>query len=370
MPTETRESNKGHKYLTIAEYLRRQITDGGLKAGDRLPKFSEMRSQFGATPTTVERVYSLLESEQLVVREQGRGIFVARPQVPVSKGAIALCSPLPSMDHAGAAYWSQLTAGIREALPDDNQNLILCNDVHSGLVDQCDGMLLLIYTPIETILEHVPQSFPMVSVVIPRTGIVSVISDETGGFCQAVEHLLSLGHRRIAHLSDGTIGSQSMWRRDSYRAALRNAGIEPKAEWVLEGDPKEVVLNYLEWGRDRMKRWLQDGFAELGCTALTAQNDEIAVGAMQVLQDAGIQIPEQLSVTGFDSTIWCDFVQPTLTSVELPLRKIGVLASEILQQQIRGERPAGICLEDKAETICLPTRLTIRQSAATVSMRS
>lgn len=362
MTIETQDTNKAHKYLSIAEHLRRQINEGDLKTGDRLPKFSELRALFGATPTTVERVYSLLESENLVVREQGRGIFVAGPQTPVLKSTVTLCVRVPLLDHSGAAYWSQLTEGIRETLKTESQSLTLRDDVEPGLAEQNDGLLLMTYATNEQILDCVPRDFPMVSVFIPREGVVSVVADEEGGSRQAVQHLLQLRHRRIAHMTDGSDGSQMVQRLSGYQAALQGAGIEPQENWVLRGDPRASIQNYLEWGRDKMRQWLKEGWSELGCTALTTQNDEMAVGALQVLQDAGIKIPEEVSVIGFDSTIWCDFVSPTLTSVEMPLRKVGVLAAEILQQQIRGERPGGINAENDAASLCLPTRLVVRRS--------
>lgn len=362
MSTETRDSGKSHKYLSIAEHLRRQIHDGELKAGDRLPKFSEMKSLFGATPTTVERVYSLLESEKLVVRENGVGIFVAQPQVSPLKSAIAICGQMPLMEYSGAASWSILTEGVREVTRRYGQTLSLCEEIHPGIADQTDGLILITHTWIERILERVPATFPMVSLVIPRKGILSVISDDTGGQRLAVEHLLSLGHRRIATLNDGGDGLQAFWRLESYRATLRAAGIEPREEWVRYGNPEVVINNYLEWGRNKMKQWLAEDWKELGCTAIAAQNDEMAVGAMQVLQEAGYRIPEDISIVGFDSTIWCDLVTPTLTSVEVPFRQMSVMAAEILQEQILGERKPGMCGENKAENILLPTRLVIRQS--------
>jgi LacI family transcriptional regulator len=109
-----------------------------------------------------------------------------------------------------------------------------------------------------------------------------------------------------------------------------------------------------------MKKWLSDGWRETGCTAILAQNDVAAIGVMQILQEEGIRVPDDVSVMGFDGTEICDLVSPRLWSVMLPLAQIGAKAVEILNRQIAGEADAG-------ETILLPLHLRQGESVARIA---
>src|SRR5690606_19753497 len=120
-------------------------------------------------------------------------------------------------------------------------------------------------------------------------------------------------------------------RREGYRAALCEAGIEPRHEW------ERLLWNWGEFvlrGRRGMKDWFADGFSKTGITALLVQNDRAAIGAIQALQQAGLRVPHDVSVVGFDSTDECELSSPRLTSVHVPLAEIGNAAVEMLMQQI------------------------------------
>jgi len=125
--------------------------------------------------------------------------------------------------------------------------------------------------------------------------------------------------------------------------------------WKPTGQP------YLEWGLEHMQAWLEDDWEAAGCTAILVQNDAGAVGVMQVLQKAGIKVPEQVSVMSFDGTEICDFVSPRLSAVALPLPQIGMKAVEALNRQISGE-------PSSAESILLP--LSLRPGESVASARS
>lgn len=345
----------------VTNAMRQKIRMGQLKPGDRLPSYSAMVAEHGVAVATVDRIYNFLEQEGLIVREQGRGTFVAQPKSQARKGSIGVYGPLPGASNGGSTYWSELSNGIAQTLQAAGQNLTVVDWVSAAIAEQCDGLLIMTFKPLNEILQHVPPSFPLVAVVIPCAGVTSVVADDTGGVRQCVQHLLGLGHRKIAYLSDGTGGVQSNWRLASYRHTLADAGIEAPECWIRRPDGEDVTIDFFAWGRDTMQRWLQADWSELGFTALLTQNDEMAAGAMQALQAAGIEVPRQVSVAGFDGTPWCDYLTPSLTSVEMPLRAMGSTAAQLLLQQIEGERSVKL-----AETVTLPTRLAIRDSVSTV----
>lgn len=349
------------KYQRIAQRLREQIRSGELQPEDRLPSFSEMRLQYGATTTTVERVYSLLEQEGLVKREKGRGIFVAQPHAVRTNGVIGIVG----LEHTPAAVshpWSMhLLAGIREAAGQANKELLLYHQLSNSAIkwEKVDGVLNLEpYGP--NILPHLPIGMPFVSALTRINGTVSVVADEAGGVRLAIEHLLNLGHRRIAYLITHATPKVPFLRPRiaAYQDALGDAGIEPNPRWLrhlaLNGSP-----SYQEHGYNNMVQWLADDWHELGCTALLAQNDDTAIGAMQALQEAGIRIPDDVSVVGFDGTEIGKYCTPHLTTISMPLQAIGRQAMELLLRQIQEEPIPPAAVE-------LPTHLEVRASTKSI----
>ena len=163
----------------------------------------------------------------------------------------------------------------------------------------------------------------------------SVIADEALGIGLAVKHLVDLGHLRIAYLvSTSAPSSVETARLNAYREALLANDIVPREGWVHD---MRDMGGMLERGRFGMDAWLRDGFLQQGCTALMVQNDRAALGAMDVLVAAGIRVPDDLSVIGFDSTSECEVMRPRLTSVRIPLETIGSNAVHILTRTLRDE---------------------------------
>lgn len=344
------------KYRVLAEKLRRQIQNGALNPGDRLPSFSEMRVQFGATPTTVERVYALLERDHLIVRQHGRGVYVAYPQAPPASGVIGVTG----LEDVFLRHpWGvQLMEGVREATERVEKEVLLLHRDSAIQWEKVDGVLNL-EPAVENVLPRLPPSIPFVSVLTPVKNHANVVADEVGGVREAMEHLLSLGHRRIAYLISHKTPDVEFLRPRiaAYQDALRDAKIRPHKKWLWHLKYRD---SYRESGWRDMTQWLSEDWSTLGCTALLTQNDDVAIGAMQALGEAGLQVPRDVSVIGFDGTEIGQYCTPHLTSVALPLRKIGRRAVEMLFQQMDQEEFPS----EKRETIILSTHLKLRASTA------
>ena len=108
-----------------------------------------------------------------------------------------------------------------------------------------------------------------------------------------------------------------------------------------------------------MQVWLQEDWRALGCTAILAQNDHMAIGVMQVLQEANLDVPGEVSVMGVDGTELCDHTTPRLSSVQLPLEQIGARAVDLLVEQIESGQP-------EEQIIVLPAKLRAAASTAPV----
>ncbi|WP_199440385.1 LacI family DNA-binding transcriptional regulator [Umezawaea beigongshangensis] len=157
------------------------------------------------------------------------------------------------------------------------------------------------------------------------SGVDTVNDDGEQGGALAVDHLVSLGHRRIAHL-DGGEGSGSGARRRGYLTAMAGHGLPAR---IVSSEYTDAA------GARAVRELLAAG--ELP-TALVACNDLNAVGAVSALEEAGLRVPRDVSVVGYDNTALAALRHVSLTTVDQPRNEIGRLAAESLLQRVRGER--------------------------------
>ena len=118
------------------------------------------------------------------------------------------------------------------------------------------------------------------------------------------------------------------------RRALAEAGVEEGLDWKREAPCCATPRIAIENGYQEVLQWLREGWRESGCTALLANNDYVALGAIKAFQEQGLEVPHDVSVVGFDGSEVLSFMAPNLTTVMEPLRSIGVAATERLLQQI------------------------------------
>lgn len=176
----------------------------------------------------------------------------------------------------------------------------------------------------------------------------SLVPDDEGGARLAVRHLLSLGRKRIAHVTGPERFEAVRLRREGYRNALAEAGLEPAA--YLSGSWTE------QWGREAVAE-LFEGRSQTP-DALFCGNDIIARGAVDALRERGHDVPTEVAVVGFDNwSVMTDNARPPLTSVDMNLGELGREAGRMLLSMISGERvPAG--------TRRLPCTLVVRGSTS------
>lgn len=252
-------------------------------------------------------------------------------------------------------YFTHLQEGIRRAAYRAGREVLLLHGEPSPGWEKVDGIIGHGEAS-SAISQRLTVKVPFVSLMTPPNEGAVVMADDGDGVRQAIEHLLSLGHRHIGYLVYEDAGRGAV-RVAAYRDALREAGIEPQPMW-------QRVL--WDWGamdvrgRLSMGEWLKEGFRDTGITALLVQNDRAAIGAMQTLHEAGIRVPQDISVVGFDSTDECELCTPRLTSVRIPLQEIGERAVKLLLNQIEDQENES----DVTETTVFPVELQVRDSTA------
>jgi DNA-binding LacI/PurR family transcriptional regulator len=171
---------------------------------------------------------------------------------------------------------------------------------------------------------------------------------EAGGYL-ATRHLIELGHRHIAHISDsGAYARHPAERTAGYRRALADAGSPWRPEWLVEG--RNDVR-----GGDTCLRTLLDRPGQRP-TAIFVFNDQMAIGALHALRELGVRVPEDMAVVGFDGIELGAFTAPSLTTVEQPRADMGRRAVELIFDLL--EQRANVPRE-----VTLPVRLVVRESS-------
>ncbi len=333
------------RYRLLADELRQQIQSRQLLPGDRLPTFAEMRVQYNVTSTTIERVYGILESEGLIKRQQGSGTFVTEQKRPTT-GNIGLLFQVESLTNP---YEMDLLAGMRyEAMQHGMEILLLNAQDENADYDKFDAIAMYCDIAEATSL-NLPPNMPAVLLFETCPEFTCIVPDDFEGVRLATQHLIAQGHRKIAYLQHSYDDSIGWQRLAGYQAGHREAGLETDSQFIRQFE-KSLTQDYREAAEVVMQDWLKNDWHQLGCTALLAHNDEVAIGAMNAFLENGLNVPRDVSVVGFDGTMICDLCTPKLTSIKVPLREIGSRAVTVLMEQLQGGVKA-------PEKITLPVQL-------------
>lgn len=202
----------------------------------------------------------------------------------------------------------------------------------SALIEQLyesrriDG-LLVINPYIDHRTDFLPEKFPTIFIGDvsnrPEVGWVA-LDDENAGY-QATHHLVELGHRNILCILGQEYEACTQDRKQGYMTALKQAGVSVRPEWILAGD----------WTATSAYQGILQALKEgVTFTAIFAQNDRMAIGAIRALRDVGIRVPDQVSVIGVDDMPLASYFDPSLTTISQDMNTIGQEAARLLIERI------------------------------------
>ena len=330
----------------------------------------EVADLAGVSTATVSRVINgraevsekARKAVMRVVREHGYSTNrTARALSGGRTGLVGVMSPV--VHHS---YFSVILDGAGEALYEHDMRMVLCPTHHEHerevtLLERLmhgttDGAVLILPEESGEELSALHEHGYRFVIIDPHKSlderVPTVSAAHTSGASEAVEHLLSLGHRRIAAITGprGWIATEERLR--GYRAALAAVGVMPDPLLEVESDFS-----------DRGGFQATEALLELPDppTAIFAFNDMLAIGAMQAARARGIRIPQDLSVVGFDDTFEASIVTPTLTTVRQPLAEMGRMAVALLVRLLQNQRIEALHVE-------LATKLVVRESTAAVAV--
>lgn len=266
----------------------------------------------------------------------------------------------------GNPFFIAMVRGVEDAAHEAGYSLVLCNSdddldkerryIDVALAEQMAGVVITPASEASSDLSAlVDRGIPVVAVDrrVARLDIDTVLVDNVSGARLATEHLLESGCRRIACITGPTRTTTAAERLEGFRQAHRAAG--------LEVDPDLVVLeNFKEdGGYDGAQRLLG---LDAPPDGMFVANNLMTVGALEALVDAGVEIPDDMLLVGFDDIPWARLTRPRLTTVNQPTYDMGREAGRLLAQRLqrgRGRR-------DLPRTVVLPPSLEVRQSSRRV----
>lgn len=260
-------------------------------------------------------------------------------------------------------YFALVAEGVERAASERDVLVVLCVPQATGKSDdfyarllrsqRLDGVVYLSATGrLPTLILELSQSGAVVLVdeQMPGFGLPAVVSDNRRGAREVAEHVLDRGHDRLAMIG----GPAPLWsagqRLAGYREALAAARKNPDEVPFYEGDYRQ------ESGNRLAAKALAGGAAERP-TALICANDLMAVGALEYCKSAGIRVPDDVSIVGFDDVPVAALVTPRLTTTRQPAHHLGAAAARLLFDLIDEDTEA-------ATPAPFPTTLMVRESVA------
>ncbi len=347
-------------HIVLREKIRSIIGAEGIRPGEKIPSERELSAKCQASRSSIRKAILALIHEGVLVRVPGKGTFVAERHgtslaSAARTGNIGFAVFLSSLDRTrpdiqahvaenGRVSWMPFYSEVFEGASQELQR----NDVHllffavyqdtlaekakfKDFLKKVDGLIVceLASPSFAELLEVSPVPVVLVNPsVLPRSfGADVLFIDNFGGAYQAVSYLTKLGHRAIGFINHPTQHNRSAWERfQGYKTALRRAGIAYDEELVEYGDWSTGS------GYTAMERLLKRG---VHVTAVFAANDEMAIGAMKAAKEHGLEIPEDLSVVGFDDAPISSNAFVALTTVRVYKREMGRFAIQRVLHRIR-----------------------------------
>jgi DNA-binding LacI/PurR family transcriptional regulator len=352
----------GSRGYRVRDWIVKQVAQGHLRAGDRLPTEGELAALLQVSPITVRRALSHLASEGWLIRRRRAGTFLSQlpPELQQpERAAIALLTSKLMGDQLGDFYLGSLYAGIQQGVQQTGGSIIwldyeACQK--RDLVNSSRGAIA-VAPPLYLLpwLRELQRQMPIVVLGADTRpwGIACVDSDNRQAMRQAINHLIEQGHRRFIGVFADQYALNTQDRMRTFLMELARHNIPESAAFLLLSqdtfhlDPhvNDAVQGLLSLPKHERP------------TAVVGGGYYLAMAALQLANRMRLDVPRQLSIVGFDDPPSAALTVPPMTTLQQPLYQMGVEASELLQS-----------LLDKRQGVAcyryLPMELIIRQTTA------
>ena len=331
-----------------------------------MPTIRDVAKRAGVSPITVSRVINDSDYVSQETRERVEAVVEELGYVPNMLGPSLRFKQTMTMalvmTDITNPFWTTVARGVEDVAQANGYSVILCNTDESEekqeqyvqmlLRRRIDGILLVPAcsddpNPVKNIQK---QSIPVVLLdrQMPDVQVDIVRADSEAGAYQLTQHLLSLGHTRIALMTGRQTVSTAVDREKGYRRALADAGLPESAAQIY-------------WGKFTQDSGYKMAIKALAVdprpTAMFAANNFIALGALRALHEKGYHVPNDMAFTTLDDTPPTFPVDPFLTVLRQPAREMGQQAAQLLLDRLNDSMDADY------QHIVLPTEMVIRASS-------
>jgi GntR family transcriptional regulator, arabinose operon transcriptional repressor len=366
-------------YQKIANELIEKIEKGEFRSGDKLPTESELGRAYGVSRITVTHAIRVLQNRNLVFRVKGSGTFISKKKADGRGfgvrpyGDMSFISVIfPHGEQNGA---HEILIGIESECTNGSYYVTIHNSRNKPFIEHeiimnvlgqgCGGVIVYpclsdphnldLYS--ELVIRDIP--FVFIDRQVDFLRVPFVACDNRKAMRELVEHIISKGHRRIGFLYNSfeTVSSERS-RFKGYCEAQIGGGIsvDPALLYsttqsaVEDSDEEELVSR--RRGEAALSHFMS---LENRPTCIVAVNDVLAIALLKTALAAGVRVPEDLSITGFDDLPAAAHVEVPLTTVRQPFEQIGVEAARLLLGRIKGNMTA-------AQEILVPASIVVRES--------
>jgi DNA-binding LacI/PurR family transcriptional regulator len=325
--------------------------DGGVrKAVSPRVSLKELASHVGLSPTALSLVLNDAPAAAAIPQETKNRIHAAAHELGYRPNYLARALRSQRTRTIGvlvpemSSYSGMILSGIQERLPRENYWYILASHNHNEQMIEHHRAFFLERGIEGLIAVDTPcvPNYALPVVAVSRhdevAGVTNIVLNHERAARIALEHLIKLGHERIAFFKGQEFSSDTEARWQAIREVTKKMNLKmiPELCVQLEGNTPSP-----ETGYQAARKLLAAGAP---FTALFAFNDVSAVGAMRAFNEAGLKVPEDISVVGFDDVDFAAYQNPPLTTIRQPLYQMGQIAAEIILQRI-GARDADLVRE-------------------------
>lgn len=361
------DDDKLPKYMQIAEHFRTLMESYKITYGEKLPSESEIVEQFKVSRHTVRQALMDLEKDGYIYKEHGKGTFCCFKEKKEGKKNVAVITT-----YISNYIFPHIISGIEEVLSSDGYTLTLFNTNNQKQKEQEylqkvieEDVVGIIIEPTVSALENTNLQlykeldrkdipYVMINAKYDELAPAYVVMDDIEGGRIITNYLLQLGHRNIAGIFK-TDDQQGVNRFKGYRDALTQYGIGINYDYIGEYGTNEANFFPYEFASNLLRR--DDRPSGIVC-----YNDQISIQVLQAIRDAGLRVPEDVSIVGYDDSDMATATEVKLTTIRHPKDELGKRVARFLINMIENN-------ENKPSYIYKP-ELIVRSSADNIPLKS
>lgn len=353
------EKAHAYSYSAIEVDLERKIREGGLSSNARVPSENELSREYGVSRMSARQALTNLVGRKLLYRIAGKGTFVC-PSKPDEENTILGLV----LNNLGNPFFPQLTKTIQRNALSANYDVIYY--ANNDLIDESKSIDILVKRHVagviivpsqeageESLVKKLDEAnipFVYLNRFLKTPESDYVVTDNVGGVNLAMDYLYSLGHREIGFMAASPYTSAIAERLESYNQFIRKHNLAYSSVQIShqknEDGGYEAAMAHLSSANRP--------------TAIFCGNDITAVGALKAAAKLQINVPNDLSIVGYDDIDLAAHLSPPLTTVSQPTKQMAETAIEILISRLRHEH------KSERRQVIIPSKLIIRDSCAGV----